>query len=178
VALTFLVLTASPLQNWGQAAERIGTVRLVEGMAEARAQAATTWRLLRLGETIALGDTVRTEADSMVEVWLQDRSLLTLSARSELQFSAFLLTQQQQRTVVHLRLGTLKVDAPCIRAESVIEVHTPNTVVSACGTTSIVHFMEPDTARAETSTTECARRARSVARSAGNSTIYETLSRL
>jgi len=145
LVLALVGLVVSPTQSWGQADERIGTVLAVDGTAEARAATATTWEPLQFRAAIFPNDTVRTGADSKVKILLRDDSIMTLAERSEMQFTEFLLTPQQRRTVVSLALGKLKVLTTTIfGAGSVTEVRTPNTVAGVRGTTFIVIFTPPD----------------------------------
>ena len=81
----------------------------VDGTAEARAANATTWEPLQFRAAIFTNDTVRTGADSKVKILLRDDSIMTLAERSEMQFTEFLLTPQQRRSVVSLAVGKLKV---------------------------------------------------------------------
>jgi hypothetical protein len=146
MALTLLGLAASATPSWGQTEERIGTVLAVDGTAEARAANATTWEPLQFRAAIFAQDTVRTGADSKVKILLRDDSIMTLAERSEMQFTEFLLTPQQRRTVVSLALGKLRVVTTKIfGAGSATEVRTPNTVAGVRGTTFVVIFIPPDT---------------------------------
>ena len=146
MALTLLGLAASATRSWGQTEERIGTVLAVDGTAEARAANASTWEPLQFRAAIFPQDTVRTGADSKVKILLRDDSIMTLAERSEMQFTEFLLTPQQRRTVVSLALGKLRVVTTKIfGAGSATEVRTPNTVAGVRGTTFVVIFIPPDT---------------------------------
>jgi len=145
IALTLLGLACTPGQSWGQTEGRIGTVLVVDGTAEARAANATAWEPLQFRAALFLNDTVRTAADSKVKVLLRDDTIMTLAERSEMQFTEFLLTPQQRRTVVSLALGKLRVVTTRIfGAGSATEVRTANTVAGVRGTTFIVIFVPPD----------------------------------
>ena len=148
VCLIFLILgmMTSPTLSWGQADERIGTVLAVDGTVEAQAANTTTWEPLQFRAAIFQNDTVRTGAESKVKILLRDDSIMTLAERSEMQFTEFLLTSQQRRTVVSLALGKLRVVTTKIfGAGSVTEVRTANTVAGVRGTGFIVIFIPPDT---------------------------------
>jgi hypothetical protein len=135
-----------PRSGWGQAAERIGTVLVAEGTAEIQTQGSTTWEVVRFRDSIFHNDTVRTGAGGKVKVLLRDDSILTLAEHSQLQVTDFLLTSQQRRMIVTLAVGTVRVIAERFSgANSVTEVHTPNAVVGAEGTTFMVVFIPPDT---------------------------------
>ena len=145
LVLTLLGVAWMPGQSWGQEDQRIGTVLAVEGTAEVRAATATTWEPLQFRAAIFPNDTVRTAADSKVKVLLRDDSIMTLAERSEMQFTEFLLTPQQRRTIVSLTLGKLRVVTTRIfGAGSATEVRTANTVAGVRGTTFIVVFIPPD----------------------------------
>jgi hypothetical protein len=138
-------LVAAPRWSWGQATEQIGTVIVVENVAEVRAQDATEWERVRFRDAILLNDTMRTGADSKVKVLLRDDSIITLSERSEMEFTEFLLTPERQRTIVSLLIGTVRViTTRLLRAGSATEVHTLNTVAGIRGTDLLVTFIPPD----------------------------------
>src|SRR5215471_1233551 len=143
--LTLLGLACMPGQSQGQEEQRISTVLAVEGTAEVRTANATTWESLQFRAAIFPNDTVRTAANSRVKVLLRDDSIMTLAERSEMQFTEFLLTPQQRRTIVSLTLGKLRVVTTRIfGAGSATEVRTANTVAGVRGTTFIVVFIPPD----------------------------------
>src|SRR5262245_14325854 len=145
LVLTLLGMACMPGQSRGQEDQRIGTVLAVGGTAEVRAANATTWEPLQFRAAIFPNDTVRTAADSKVKVLLRDDSIMTLAERSEMQFTEFLLTPQQRRTIVSLTLGKLRVVTTKIcRPGSATELRTANTVAGVRGTTFIVIFVPPD----------------------------------
>jgi hypothetical protein len=145
LVLTLLGMACMPGQSRGQEDQRIGTVLAVEGTAEVRAANATTWDPLQFRAAVFPNDTVRTAADSKVKILLRDDSIMTLAERSEMQFTEFLLTPQQRRTIVSLALGKLRVVTTRIfGAGSATEVRTANTVAGVRGTTFIVVFIPPD----------------------------------
>jgi hypothetical protein len=146
LALVLVGLVVAPTPSWGQADDgRIGTVLAVDGTAEARAANATTWQPLQFRAAILPQDTLRTGANSKVKVLLRDDSIMTLAENSEMQFTEFLLTPQQRRTIVSLAIGKLKVLTTTVfGAGSATEVRTPNTVAGVRGTTFIVIFTPPD----------------------------------
>src|SRR6266446_9494314 len=109
MVLTLMGVAWAPGLSWGQEDQRIGTVLAVDGTAEVRAANATTWEPLQFRAAIFPNDTARTAADSKVKILLRDDSIMTLAERSEMQFTEFLLTPQQHRTVVSLALGKLRV---------------------------------------------------------------------
>src|SRR5262245_52070628 len=148
VLLVFIILgmLTFPTWGWAQADERIGIVLAVDGTAEVQAANTTTWEPLQFRAPIFPNDTVRTGADSKVKVLLRDDSIMTLAERSEIQFTEFLLTPQQRRTVVSLALGKLRVVTTKIfGAGSVTEVRTANTVAGVRGTSFVVTFIPPNT---------------------------------
>ena len=129
---------------WAQDADRIGTILAVEGSAQVQAQGVTTWTQLHFRDAILRGDTVRTAAASKIKVLLRDESIMTLAEQSEMTFTEFLLTEQQQRSVVSLLIGTVKVlTRRILGAGSSVEVRTPNAVAGVRGTLFIVRFSEP-----------------------------------
>jgi hypothetical protein len=140
--LLLLGLLALPTRGWGQAAERIGTVLAVEGVAEVRAAEAREWERLRFRDGIFLNDTVRTAEQSKVKVLLRDDSVMTLAERSEMQFTEFLLTEQQRRSIVNLFVGKVRVlTTRLFGAGSFTEVHTPNAVAGVRGSEGHVQYM-------------------------------------
>jgi hypothetical protein len=146
VGLFVVVLMVLSTLAWGQEAERIGTVLVVEGVAEVRAEGTQEWERLRFRDAIFRHDTVRTGAESKVKILMRDDSILTLAAQSEMAFTEFVFTRQRRRSIVNLLIGTLKVvTTRFFGAGSQLEVHTPNTVAGVRGTTFIVRFIPPDT---------------------------------
>jgi FecR-like protein len=145
VLLALLGVACMPGPSWGQADQRIGTVLAVEGTAEVRAANTTTWEPLQFRAVLFPNDTVRTAANSKVKVLLRDESIMTLGERSEMQFTEFLLTPQQRRTIVNLALGRLRVVTTRIfGAGSTTEIRTANTVAGVRGTTFVVIFVPPE----------------------------------
>jgi hypothetical protein len=145
LGLALLGVAWMPGQSWGQEDQRIGTVLAVEGTAEVRAANATIWEPLQFRAAVFPNDTVRTAADSKAKILLRDDSIMTLAERSEMQFTEFLLTPQQRRTLVSLTLGKLRVVTTKIfGAGSVTEVRTANTVAGVRGTTFVVIFIPPE----------------------------------
>lgn len=135
-----------PAQSWGQE-NNIGTVLAVEGTAKVRAQRASTEEDLKFRDKILLGDTVRTGASSKVKVLLRDESIMTLGENSEMEFSEFLLDEQQnqRKTTVGLARGALRVlTSRLFGAGSSTEVRTPNTIAGVRGTIFAVIFTPPD----------------------------------
>ena len=142
LGLVLLGVACIPGQSWGQEDQRIGTVLAVEGTAEGRAANATIWEPLQFRAAVFPNDTVRTAADSKAKILLRDDSIMTLAERSEMQFTEFLLTPQQRRTIISLTLGKLRVVTTRIfGAGSTTEVRTANTVAGVRGTTFVVMFI-------------------------------------
>ena len=141
VVLFLIGLLLLPAYSWGQATDRIGTVLAVDGVAEVRAQHAAAWERLRFRDAIFLDDTVRTGADSKMKVLLNDDSIMTLGEQSEMQFTEFLLTAQQRRTIVNLFVGKIRVlTTRLFGAGSLSEVHTPNAVAGIRGSEKHVRY--------------------------------------
>ena len=141
LAILGALLLLWPLPSRGQEPERIGTVLVVEGVAEVRAQGGTTWEQLRFRDAIFLNDTVRTGEESKVKILLQDDSIMTLGERSQMQFTAFLVTPQRRRSVVNLLLGKLRVlTTRFFGGGSRTEIHTANTVVGVRGSEGITEY--------------------------------------
>src|SRR5881296_1320952 len=145
LVLALLGVACLPGHSWAQDDQRIGTVLAVDGTATVRTANATTPEPLQFRAAIFQNDTVRTAANSKVKLLLRDDSIMTLAENSELQFTEFLLTPQQRRTIVSLTLGKLRVVTTKIfGAGSATEVRTTNTVAGVRGTTFIVVFIPPE----------------------------------
>lgn len=130
-----------PRMGWGQTDERVGTVLVLEGTAEVRAARGGAWEGLRFRDAIFLNDTVRTAAASKVKILLRDDSIFTLAEQSTMQFTEFLVAQQQKRSVVNLLAGKVRVLTSGLfggRAET--EVHTPNAVAGVRGSEEHVDY--------------------------------------
>jgi hypothetical protein len=131
-----------PRWSWGQTTERIGTVLAVEGVAEVRAAQATEWERLRFRDGIFLNDTVRTAAEAKLKVLLRDDSIMTLAEQSEMQFTDFLLTEQQRRSIVNLFVGKVRLlTTRLLGAGSFTEVHTPNAVAGVRGSAAVTQYV-------------------------------------
>ena len=131
-----------PRWSWGQTTERIGTVLAVEGVAEVRTSQATEWERLRFRDGIFLNDTVRTAAEAKLKVLLQDDSIMTLAEQSEMQFTDFLLTEQQRRSIVNLFVGKVRLlTTRLFGAGSFTEVHTPNAVAGVRGSATVTQYV-------------------------------------
>jgi hypothetical protein len=136
-----------PPWSWGQTTERLGTVLAVEGVAEVRTAQATEWERLRFRDGIFLNDTVRTAAEAKLKVLLQDDSIMTLAEQSEMQFTDFLLTEQQRRSIVNLFVGKVRLlTTRLFGTGSFTEVHTPNAVAGVRGSGSVIQYA-PQTAQ-------------------------------
>ena len=143
--LIFLLLATSASRGWGQSDQRIATVLVVTGVAEVRASGEATWDQLRFRDAIFVRDTVRTAANSRVKFLMRDDAILTLGEDGEMEFTEFLLNQQQQRNVIDLFLGALKVvTVRILRSGSFTQVRTSNTVAGVRGTSFIVRFIPPN----------------------------------
>jgi hypothetical protein len=143
VVLMLVIGCVLPHRSWGQETDRIGTVLVVEGIAEVRAQDATQWEPLRFRDAVFLNDTVRTAKDSKIKVLLRDDTIMTLAEDSEMEFTEFLLTEQQRNTVVNLLIGRIRVLTTRIfGAGSATEVHTPNAVAGVRGSEENVQYDE------------------------------------
>ena len=143
--LIFLLLATSASRGWGQSDQRIATVLVVTGVAEVRASGEAMWDQLRFRDAIFVRDTVRTAANSRVKFLMRDDAILTLGEDGEMEFTEFLLTQQQQRNVIDLFLGALKVvTVRILRSGSLTQVRTSNTVAGVRGTSFIVRFIPPN----------------------------------
>lgn len=141
IVLTLLQGVVASSQSWAQATNRIGTVLTVEGAAEVRAQDITQWERLRFRDAIFLNDTIRTGEGSKIKILLRDDSIMTLAEQSELQFTEFLLTDQQRRSVVNLLIGKIRVlTTRLFGAGSFTEVHTANAVAGVRGSEEHVQY--------------------------------------
>jgi hypothetical protein len=140
--ILLLGMLAIPVWSWSQTSERIGTVLAVEGVAEVRAAQATEWERLRFRDGIFLNDTIRTAADSTMKVLLRDDSIVTLAEQSEMQFTDFLLTEQQRKSIVNLYVGKIRMlTTRLFGTGSVAEVHTPNAVAGVRGSDEHVQYV-------------------------------------
>lgn len=137
-----LMLVLPLRHGWAQDEGRIGTVLVVEGVAEVRQQQAITWELLRFRDAMFLDDAVRTAVESKLKVLLNDDSILTIVERSEMQLTGLLVTQQQRQTVFQLALGKIRVlTTQFFGADSSTEIHTPNAVTGVRGSEMVVQHL-------------------------------------
>lgn len=110
-------------------AER-GTVTLLEGKAKVQRGGVGNWQGCSQGMKVSAGDRLATEAESRLEIRLDDGSLLRLGASSQLDLQA-------TGTVTKLKLWFGKLGASVkklVNPQSKFEVETPTVVAAVRGT--------------------------------------------
>jgi hypothetical protein len=146
LALVVVVLWAGP--GHGQAADAIGSVSALAGQAQVTSQGETQARPLALGAEVFEGDRIRTAADAKLRLRLEDGSMLTLGAATDLSLSRFHYAPEQAARNVLLEVprGIIRVLVELLVAHSAFELQTNTALASVRGTDWIAEAMPDATA--------------------------------
>lgn len=139
------LLFAAPAR--AQAAEAIGSVSGLVGQAQVTSHGETRARPLTLGAEVFEGDRIRTAADAKLRLHLEDGSVLTLGAATDLDLNRFQYAPEQATRNVLLQVprGIIRVLVELLVAHSAFEVHSNTAVASVRGTEWIAEA-RPDAA--------------------------------
>ncbi len=132
--LVVALLWAGPAR--AQAAPPVGSVSALVGQAQVTSQGETRARPLALGADVFEGDRIRTAADAKLRLHLDDGSVLTLGAATDLNLNRFDYAPEQAARNVLLEVprGILRVLVELLVAHSAFEVQTDTAVASVRGT--------------------------------------------
>jgi hypothetical protein len=148
LGLAALLLAATVLGTGpasAQVAEAIGSVSALVGQAEVTSQGQSAARPLALGAEVFEGDRIRTADDAKLRLSMQDGSVLTLGAATDLNLDRFHYAPEEAGRNVLLQVprGIIRVLVNLLVAHSTFEVQTNTAVASVRGTDWIAEA-QPD----------------------------------
>ncbi len=132
--LLLVALAAGPAR--AQAPDAIGSVSAVTGQAQVTSAGESQARPLLPGAEVFEGDRIRTGADGRLRLDLEDGSVLTLGAATEVSLNRFDYAPEQAARNVLLEVprGILRVLVELLVAHSTFEVQSNTAVASVRGT--------------------------------------------
>jgi hypothetical protein len=144
-AALLVVLWVGPLAAEG--APPVGSVSALVGQAQVTSQGATQARPLAVGADVFEGDRIRTAADAKLRLSMQDGSVLTLGAATDLDLRRFHYAPEQAARNVLLEVprGIIRVLVQLLVAHSSFDVQASTAVASVRGTEWIAEA-QPDAA--------------------------------
>jgi len=128
---------------WGEvlAGERVGTFAVVEGAVDVMRGGALPGVPVRVGDSVAVGDFVRTKSKARAEIAFTDGNRLKIAQRSRIDIGEYLTEAAGDRRTMSLTRG--KVQATVTKGKGAakanrFEIHTPNAVAGVRGTQFMV----------------------------------------
>ena len=121
----------------GAGAVEVGFVAALEGSAEIRTAAGSSWDALALDDTVDIGDTLRTGRDSVVKLLLVDDTTLTLGDETELEIDEYVVDPGSTNapSVLNVLSGKLRTRVgEAFGSKPRLEMHTPTAVIGVKGT--------------------------------------------
>jgi hypothetical protein len=134
LGVLWVMFWSGPL--WAQEAPPIGSVSALVGQAQVTSRGETVARPLALGADVFEGDRIRTAADAKLRLHLEDGSVLTLGAATDLNLNRFQYAPEQATRNVLLEVprGIIRVLVELLVAHSAFEVQSNTAVASVRGT--------------------------------------------
>ena len=105
ISLVLALLLAAPYAFAGE----IGRVTYVEGRADLFRPESPMTMPLREGDTVSVGDAVRTKSQSKIEIAFDDTTLVRLAANSKIEIQDYQLGPDKTRTTATIRLDRGKI---------------------------------------------------------------------
>ena len=132
-----------------QAADRAGEVVSLLESPEVRTSASATWKSLRVGDAIHVGDRIRT-GEGKLKLLLNDDTVLTLDSGTELSIARHMYKPKQKTRTSMLDLwsGRVKALVAGFMGESDITVRSPTAVAGVRGTHFVMEIVPAKTAQA------------------------------
>ncbi len=148
LALAVILFAAAILRTEpasAQVADAIGSVSALVGQAVVTSRGESAARPLALGAEVFEGDRIHTEADAKLRLKLEDGSVLTLGAATDLNLGQFHYAPEQASRNVLLEVprGIIRVLVELLVAHSTFEVQSHTAVASVRGTDWIAEA-QPD----------------------------------
>lgn len=131
-----VILAAVLGSRAAESAEPVGSVVAVEGRAEVQHAGGTTFVVLSAGDDLALGDQIRTLADSKVRLLFRDESVITLAAGSQLSVDEQVAGVEAAASRFSLLVGAVRaiVTERYSKPGARFEMETPTAVAGVRGT--------------------------------------------
>jgi len=130
VALLALAVSADQSEKFGRVVLALGNVTAQQGGNAARA--------LKAGDAVFMGDKVATDFEGRAKLLLDDRSVVSLGPKSEMELTA-LRSPEVPKTSVKLLFGRLWANVQkIVGADAKFDVATPNAVAGVRGTSFMV----------------------------------------
>jgi hypothetical protein len=122
---------APRLGNWD------ARVKKISGEVRVRAFGSGKWEILESEITLAHFDLIKT-ADSVAEIYLDDRGVISVGRNTELEVSAL----ARNEAIFTLRFGSLAAKLNLLEEKMVMQVRTPSAVCSVRGTEFAVEYSQ------------------------------------
>ena len=144
ILIFILTLSSGLTQAW--AAEEINNVSIVgmKGKVDAMIGVASTWMPVSEGMKLGVGDTVRTGADSYVDLdfgGAGQAAVVRMGKDSSMKIDTYIASQniENRKIILDLTIGDILVKVNKVKDESQFQVRTPTSVVGVRGTAFEVH---------------------------------------
>ncbi|MCM8774860.1 MAG: FecR domain-containing protein [Candidatus Omnitrophica bacterium] len=128
-------------------AEQAGTVTYIEGRVDRYAGGGEAYFPVVVGETIGVGDALRTKTYSKAELTLVDGSVLRLGDNSLIRIEKYTMDTFGHRKggVIHLDRGILRAIVAKSKSEAPFDITTPNAAGFVKGSDIFVSFLKSST---------------------------------
>jgi hypothetical protein len=146
ILLATAILRTAPAG--AQVPEAIGAVSALVGQAEVTSQGERAARPLALGAEVFEGDRIHTADDAKLRLSMQDGSVLTLGAATDLNLSRFHYAPEEagRNVLLEVPRGIIRVLVSLLVAHSTFEMQSQTAVASVRGTDWIAEAMPDATA--------------------------------
>ena len=141
--LLLFTLCSALLPGAAAGAEAVGRVASVEGEADVLRGGALPAVPLKAGDSVSVGDVVRTKSDARVEIVFEDGTVLRVAPRSRIDISEY---EPGSRGTIRLPRGKIQAvvnkdlaKKAGLKEPNRFEVHTPNAVAGVRGTDFFVY---------------------------------------
>jgi len=135
IALSLPVFVTSAVS----AAGKDIAVRDAKGDVSVMSQGSTEWKKVDFGMMLSSGDTVKTGADSYVDLCFdgaEEDAIVRLDANTNMKVDSYVLAKQveNKKIILDLAMGDIMVRANKLKNESQFQVRTPTSIVGVRGT--------------------------------------------
>jgi len=116
----------------------VGFVTTLEGIAQVQRENATTWETAAIDGSVSVGDSIRTERNSLVKVLLVDDTILTIAEDSEVFIDRMIVGDlaTQERSILREMRGQVRAQVgQAFGGTTRLEIHTPTAIVGVRGST-------------------------------------------
>lgn len=116
----------------------VGFVTVASGLAQVQPAGGTGWKLAALDGQVSVGDSVRTEINSGIEILLVDDTLLTIGEDSEVVIDRMIVggLATEERSILRQLRGQVRAQVgSAFGGTTRLEIHTPTAIVGVRGST-------------------------------------------